>query len=140
MSSLERFVTKIERLSELVGKGGSWLCAVMILAIGYEVIMRYIFRAPTLWSFDVSYMLGGSMYVLGLAWVLREDGNVRVDALSARFSPKLQLYINILENLGKSLLHRLVSGHLPFTDAGMFCHPSLAPPGICDLLPEPSEA
>ncbi len=96
MSALEKFVMKIERFSELVGKGGSWLCAVMILAIGYEVIMRYIFRAPTLWAFDVSYMLGGSMYVLGLAWVLRDDGNVRVDVISTRFSPKVQLYINII--------------------------------------------
>jgi TRAP-type mannitol/chloroaromatic compound transport system permease small subunit len=99
MGSLERFVATIERLSELVGKGGSWLCAVMILAIGYEVIMRYIFRAPTLWSFDVSYMLGGSMYVLGLAWVLRDDGNVRVDIISTRFSPKAQLYISLIFTL-----------------------------------------
>ncbi|KPK92998.1 MAG: hypothetical protein AMJ94_03820, partial [Deltaproteobacteria bacterium SM23_61] len=52
-------------------------------------------RAPTLWSFDMSYMMGGSLYVLGFAWVLREDGNVRVDILSSRLSQKTQLYINL---------------------------------------------
>jgi len=96
MIKLEKFVQKIERISELVGKGESWAVIALIVSICYEVIMRYAFRAPTLWSFDISYMLGGSMYVLGLAWVLRDDGNVRVDIISSRFSPRRQLYIQLI--------------------------------------------
>jgi len=43
--------------------------------------------------------MGGSLYVLGFAWVLREDGNVRVDIISSRFSKKTQLYINLIFTL-----------------------------------------
>jgi TRAP-type mannitol/chloroaromatic compound transport system permease small subunit len=96
---LENFMERIETLSATIGKGASWLAVALMLSIGYEVIMRYGLRAPTLWSFDMSYMLGGSLYVLGFAWVLREDGNVRVDILSSRFSKKTQLYINLIFTL-----------------------------------------
>jgi len=96
MEGLARIASRIEKLSDFIGKGASWLAVGLILSIGYEVVMRYAFRAPTLWSFDVSYMLGGSLYVLGFAWVLRDDGNVRVDIISSRFSPKVQLYINLI--------------------------------------------
>jgi TRAP-type mannitol/chloroaromatic compound transport system permease small subunit len=96
MNVFKKSSSRIDRLSELVGKGTSWCAAALMLSIGYEVVMRYGFRAPTLWSFDMSYMLGGSLYVLGFAWVLRDDGNVRVDVISSRFSPKVQLYINLI--------------------------------------------
>ncbi|RPJ39288.1 MAG: TRAP transporter small permease subunit [Deltaproteobacteria bacterium] len=96
MGFMRSYSKWVENISEFVGKGASWLTVALMLSIGYEVIMRYGFRAPTLWSFDISYMLGGSLYLLGLAWVLKEDRNVRVDIISCRFSPKTQLYINIL--------------------------------------------
>jgi TRAP-type mannitol/chloroaromatic compound transport system permease small subunit len=96
MRALEIIVARIERTSQQVGKIGAWLGLILILSIGFEVVMRYIFRAPTLWSFDVSYMLGGSMYVMGLAWVLRDEGNVRVDIISTRFPAKVQIYINLI--------------------------------------------
>ena len=96
MKTLDIIFARIERTSEQVGKIGAWLGLILILSICYEVVMRYISQAPALWSFDVSYMLGGSMYVLGLAWVLRDKGNVRVDIISARFPAKVQLYIDLI--------------------------------------------
>jgi len=36
------------------------------------------------------------MYVMGLAWVLRDEGNVRVDIISTRFPAKVQIYINLI--------------------------------------------
>jgi len=91
-----RFASGVDRLSEQVGKGASWLTVALMLSIGYEVVMRYGFRAPTIWSFDVSYMLGGALYVLGFAWVLRDNGNVRVDIISTRFPKRIQLLINLV--------------------------------------------
>jgi TRAP-type mannitol/chloroaromatic compound transport system permease small subunit len=114
MKMLGRLGAWIDRISERVGKGASWLTAALMVSIGYEVIMRYGFRAPTLWSFDMSYMIGGSLYVLGFAWVLRDDGNVRVDILSSRLPKKVQLYIHLVLTL-----------LLFFPMAFMLCHISL---------------
>ena len=64
------------------------------MIIVYNVFMRYALNSPTIWSFDMSYMLGGAMYLLGLAWVLKRDENVRVDIISARFSRRTRLIID----------------------------------------------
>jgi TRAP-type mannitol/chloroaromatic compound transport system permease small subunit len=57
----------------------------LVAAMIYEVAARYLFGAPTLWAFDLSYMATGVLFVLGAAQALREDAHVRIDFLSARF-------------------------------------------------------
>ena len=59
----------IDSMSTWTGKGVSWLLVVLILALTYDTSMRYLFSKPTVWSFDVSYMLGGSIMLRGMAWV-----------------------------------------------------------------------
>jgi TRAP-type mannitol/chloroaromatic compound transport system permease small subunit len=95
MNRVNTIAAWIEKISEWTGKCGSWLTAVLMMSIGYEVVMRYGFGAPTDWSYDISYMLGGSLYLLGMSWVLRDDGNIRVDIVSSMFSERTQLIINL---------------------------------------------
>ena len=95
MNRLKKFFGWIEKISEWIGKFGSWLTVVLMLAITYDVVLRYGFDAPTEWSYDISYMVGGSLYLLGIAWVLRDDGNIRVDIISSLFSKKTQLIMNM---------------------------------------------
>jgi TRAP-type mannitol/chloroaromatic compound transport system permease small subunit len=114
MNAFKFFAEGMEEFSARVGRVASWLTAALMLSIGYEVIMRYGFRAPTLWSFDMSYMMGGSLYVLGFAWVLRDDGNVRVDIISSRLPKRVQLYLNLI-----------LTFLLFFPMAFMLCHISL---------------
>lgn len=84
-----RFIT---RLSD----GFSWLASllanisvvVLTLAMVYEVFARYVFDAPTVWSFDIAYMANGAMFILGIAYVLRKDGHIRISVLRDRMSAK----------------------------------------------------
>jgi TRAP-type mannitol/chloroaromatic compound transport system permease small subunit len=98
MNRLNSVFAWIERASTWTGKLASWLLVMLILCIAYNVFMRYALNAPTIWSFDVSYMLGGAMYLLGLAWVLQRDENVRVDIISARFPHRTKLIIDVALN------------------------------------------
>jgi len=98
MNILNSVFTWIERASLWTGKFASWLLVMLIACIAYNVFMRYALNAPTIWSFDISYMLGGSMYLLGLAWVLQKDENVRVDIISARFQHRTRLIIDVVLN------------------------------------------
>jgi len=99
MNAFRSLLARIESLSERSGKTASWLVLALTASVAYEVFMRYALDAPTIWSFDVSYMLGGSVYVLGLAYVLRNKENVRVDIITAHFRPKLKLIIDLLFTL-----------------------------------------
>ena len=43
---------------------------VMIFGVGYEVFVRYVLRDPTAWAFDVSYMMYGTLFMMGGAYAL----------------------------------------------------------------------
>lgn len=99
MRVIKKIYDGIGLLSEWSGKVARWVVFVLILAITYEVVMRYVFNAPTIWVFDVSYMLYAVLCSLGFAYVYYHGGNVRVDIIYVRFSPKGKLIIDIVFTL-----------------------------------------
>ncbi|HEV7371819.1 TRAP transporter small permease subunit [Arenibaculum sp.] len=59
----------------------------LVLLIGvtlWEVAARYVFDAPTIWGFDLAWMLNGGLFLLALAETTRRGGHVRVDVVSSR--------------------------------------------------------
>ena len=63
------------------GKLAAWLIVPMILALVYEVFWRYVLNAPTVWAYDITYMLYAAMFMLGAAYALQNDSHVRADFL-----------------------------------------------------------
>lgn len=74
-----RAVRTIDRFAELCGVAIAWLMVPLMTAVVYEVVARYAFDAPTLWSFDITYMLYGAMFMLGAAYALRIGAHIRTD-------------------------------------------------------------
>ena len=58
---LVKAITLLEIPSVLVGKLGAWLILPMVGALVYEVVSRYIFNAPTIWAYDITYILAGAV-------------------------------------------------------------------------------
>lgn len=83
-----------ERFSEILGVFGRLAIFALIASMLYEVVARYAFGAPTLWAFDVSYMLNGSIFLLGSAYSLNKDAHVRIDFLSQKFPQRVQQLVN----------------------------------------------
>ena len=83
-------------ISEWSGKSVSWLIFPLMVTITYEVICRYVFDAPTVWAYDMAYMIGGSMMALGMGYVLKDKGHVRVDILYDRFPPRLKAFMDLI--------------------------------------------
>lgn len=79
------------------------LCALLILPLSavviYEVIMRYIFNAPTIWGFEMTTFLYGLHFMLGLAYTELHGGHVKVDILTARIKKKTATVLAILTNV-----------------------------------------
>jgi TRAP-type C4-dicarboxylate transport system permease small subunit len=66
------------------------------LSVCFEVIMRYFAGQPQIWVIEtVEYIL---LYIcfLGAAWLLREEGHVKVDVLLNWLSPKNQALVNTI--------------------------------------------
>lgn len=66
----------------------------LIAASCYEVFSRYVLGEPTLWAFEVGYMVMGTHFLIGLAYTLREGEHVRVDFLYAHLSRKKRAIID----------------------------------------------
>jgi TRAP-type mannitol/chloroaromatic compound transport system permease small subunit len=81
-----RAVRTIDRFAELCGVAIAWLMVPLMTAVVYEVVARYAFGAPTLWSFDITYMLYGAMFMLGAAYALRIGAHIRTDFFWERWS------------------------------------------------------
>jgi TRAP-type mannitol/chloroaromatic compound transport system permease small subunit len=81
-----RAIAAIDRFSVWVGVAVAWLTVPLVIAVAWEVVARYAFAAPTLWSFDVTYMLYGAMFMLGAAYALRVGAHIRTDFFWERWS------------------------------------------------------
>src|SRR5262245_14319062 len=68
----------------------------MTLAVTWEVVARHFFRAPTIWAFDVTYMLYGTHFMLGTAYTLMRIGHVRTDMLYQGWSVRRQNWVDAI--------------------------------------------
>jgi TRAP-type mannitol/chloroaromatic compound transport system permease small subunit len=69
----------IDRFTDRTGVWVAWLNIPLVLAVAYEVVARYFFSAPTIWVFDVTYMLYGTIFMLGAAYALHKGAHIRTD-------------------------------------------------------------
>lgn len=86
----------IDRFSEWSGRIVSYLLLALIGAMVFEVVSRYFFASPTIWAGDLTYMLYGSMFMLGAAYTLRHRGHIRTDFLYNSFSDRWQGVVDII--------------------------------------------
>ncbi|WP_158773991.1 TRAP transporter small permease subunit [Cobetia sp. L2A1] len=85
-----KIIAVIERQTRWAGYLGAVLILPLVLALVYEVFSRYVLGKPTLWAFEVSYMVMGAIFMLGMANALRVGQHVSVDVLSQNFPPRLR--------------------------------------------------
>ena len=82
---MRRALRAIDRLSRVIGAVAAVLVLVLIALMAYEVALRYVFKAPTTWSYDISTMTMGATFVLAIGYTLATNTHVRVDILKPLF-------------------------------------------------------
>jgi len=85
-AGLIKAVRIIDKFTDTTGTWIAWLNVPLVLAVAYEVIARYAFNAPTIWSFDVTYMLYGTIFMLGAAYALHKGAHIRTDFFFEKWS------------------------------------------------------
>jgi TRAP-type mannitol/chloroaromatic compound transport system permease small subunit len=94
-----RAVRAIDRFTDVTGTWVAWLNIPLVLAVSYEVIARYGFDAPTIWVYDVSYMLYGTIFMLGAAYALHKGAHIRTDFFFEKWSIRTQGVIDSIAYL-----------------------------------------
>ena len=86
MKTYHRVIRVVDAITDWGGKAISWLIIPLVIALVYEVFARYFFHAPTVWAYDITYMVYGTLYMLGAAYTLLKGGHIRTDILYNMFS------------------------------------------------------
>ena len=84
--ALVAIVRVIDGLALWSGRIFCWLVIPLVAGLTYEVIARYVLHAPTIWAYDVAYMLYGSHFMLGAAYTLYKGGHIRTDIFYQNWS------------------------------------------------------
>lgn len=58
-----------------------WAPAFIVGIIFYEVVMRYVFLAPTLWVNEMSLWVGGGIYLTAGLYALQQRSHIRIFVL-----------------------------------------------------------
>jgi len=85
-SGLIKTVQVIDKFTDRTGVAIAWLNLPLVFVVAWEVIARYFFHAPTIWSFDVTYMLYGTIFMLGAAYALHKGAHIRTDFFYEKWS------------------------------------------------------
>ena len=94
-SPLIRIARALDPIAIWSGRLAAWLVVPMVLGLSYEVVARYVFNAPTLWAYDMTFMLYGSFFMLGAAYTLQRKGHIRTDSLYGNWSARTQGWIDV---------------------------------------------
>jgi len=93
---MKKLLFFIDSLSTWTGKAFAWLIMVLTLGVSYEVLVRYVFRAPTTWAFDFSYINYGAMFLMAGAYTLSRGGHVRADVVYRFLKPRTQATVDLI--------------------------------------------
>ena len=93
---MEYYIKFADALSTSMGKAFSWCIVILMGGTVYEVIMAYVFNAPTLWNFDFSMQMYGAILMMSGAYTLAQEAHVRGDVIYRLFSNRVQASIDFV--------------------------------------------
>lgn len=92
---LRKTLRCIDEISEFAGKAFSFLILPVILLEAVEVVRRYVFGSPTDWAWELAALVAGGMFVMGAAWVLKDDRHVRTDLIYGKLPRRWQAAFDV---------------------------------------------
>ena len=81
-----RLVRIIDKFTDTTGTWVAWLILPLVYVVSHEAFARYLFDAPTQWSFELTYMLYGTIFMLGSAYALHKGAHIRTDFFFDKWS------------------------------------------------------
>ncbi|AER65964.1 Tripartite ATP-independent periplasmic transporter DctQ component [Thermovirga lienii DSM 17291] len=96
LSFLRQYIEKLNlALGYLSGLG----ILLMGLILFYEVVARYCFNSPTIWTQEVSIYIFIWTMLAGAAYTLQIGKHVRIDLILIHLSPRTQIFLEIITSV-----------------------------------------
>lgn len=92
---MEVWIRRIDILSKSIGHAFSWCVLILTASTCFEVFMRYVLNSPTVWAFDMSYMLYGALFMMSGAYAVSRNSHVRGDFIYRKWSSRTQAKVDL---------------------------------------------
>lgn len=92
---MRAYIRAADALSSWFGRTFGWLILLMTFGTSFEVLSRYVFNKPTPWSLDVSFIMYGTIFMMGGAYTLSQNGHVRGDFIYRTWSARRQAAVDL---------------------------------------------
>jgi TRAP-type mannitol/chloroaromatic compound transport system permease small subunit len=92
---MEIWIRRIDILSKSIGHAFSWCVLILTASTCFEVFMRYVLNSPTVWAFDMSYMMYGALFMMSGAYAVSRNSHVRGDFLYRKWSNRTQAKVDL---------------------------------------------
>ena len=89
----------IDSFSDLTGRLFALSQIGLMAIVTYEVCSRYFFNAPTIWAFEMSFMVNGAGFMLACGYALYKGAHVRTDIYWNNFSERRKGWIDLVSYL-----------------------------------------
>jgi TRAP-type mannitol/chloroaromatic compound transport system permease small subunit len=86
----------IDALTERVGRVVYWLVLIVALISAANATVRKLFNYSSNAYLEIQWYLFSVIFLFGAGYTLLRNEHVRIDILSARFSPRLQNWIDVI--------------------------------------------
>ncbi len=114
-----------DRVIYKFGNAASLFFLFTVVISFYEVLMRYVFNAPTIWVHESASFIGGVLFTIGGSYALATNRHVRVVLIYDAVSETTRRFLNIFHHL----LGLLFTGLLSYSSWLMTRNSWLAPGG-----------
>jgi len=95
-----RLLTRLGKIFDHMNTLMVIISAVFLLGltfiVGADITLRYLFLRPLGWVKEVSEYILVVLGFLVAAWILKDDGHVKMDLVLTKVSPKAQTLMNIV--------------------------------------------
>lgn len=71
----------IDQFTEWTGRAISYLVIFLVILVGYDVSMRYLFQSGSIGIQELEWHLFSILFLIGAAYTLKHDEHVRLDVL-----------------------------------------------------------
>jgi TRAP-type mannitol/chloroaromatic compound transport system permease small subunit len=92
---MEVWIRRIDILSKSIGHAFSWCVLILTASTCFEVFMRYVLNSPTVWAFDMSYMMYGALFMMSGAYAVSRNSHVRGDFIYRKWSNRTQAKVDL---------------------------------------------
>jgi len=93
---MKSVIHAIESLNIWVGRAFGWCILILTLSVSYEVFVRYVLNAPTVWAFDMMVQMYGALFLMAGPYALAQDSHVRADVVYRFFPVRWQARIDFV--------------------------------------------